>query len=595
MERKRRQQNATVGLQDSRTSFTLSSLQKKPLPRILLEQIKVPIFSAYATVLVAFPCTDAKPHQIINLPEIPAASPLRTSVMEESRDFGVTRPSENQQCHSNNTSIAPSPYNSNSIGSADRDARKLEYSMRSSEYNAKNIIQTTSDHTKDVTSGCYKIPVNMTASKYQPTPSCIKYDRPDIKFFMEKNDGNNTTKHRKLDENVSNSDDSHVGKSSKIAKCAAVSADTCSDKMDSRSSHDFGSSFPSNEYSGYSIDGSLDDETFAHIESSPSNSPEPPEPIIKIHNWNIPLGNSWGSFEFSHGTLSGVLSDILTEKSGIFSDHKTTPSVYSTTGRKSRSSSFNGTGGGLFHTKKRNSTNTKKFESSIKSSMELYSDEKTNERIVLDYRKYSERKRFRADEDCDSTEEDDNKINLTLETRKNVIQPASFYNNNSVVVINNNNSNNSNNTNDKNNKNSNSSGKQTVQGYKYEKNERINDTIHLDFISNKHEDQSNTKNDFYVFNQIGNSGSFSTEKRYDNYDLYLRNCFEGNEECSESNARRILKSHAKLDMKINSPNFRLRLVLYIRMLLFKTSLKLLGPLYKHSTISISTLLIFSQH
>ena len=491
--------------------------------------------------------------------------------MEESRDRGVTRPSENQQCHDNNALYAPSSYNSNIFGGVDRDARKLEYSMRSSQYNAKNIIQTTSDHTKDVTSGCDMIPI-MTASKNQPTSSHMKCDTSD-----------NTAKHRKLDENVSNSDDSNIGKSSKIAKCAAVSADTCSDKMGSRSSHDFGSSFPSNEYSGYSIDGSLDDETFAHIKSSPSNSPEPAEPFTKIHNWNIPLGNSWGSFEFSHGTLSGVLSDILTEKSGMFSDHKTTPSVYSTTGRKSRSSSINGTCGKLFHTKKRNSTNTNKFESRIKSSMELYSNEIINESILLDYKKYSEKKRFRADEECDRThteEDDDDNINLILETRRNEIQPASLYsNNNTVVVINSNNSN-SINTNSKNNRSSNSSGKQTKQGYKYEKNDRINDTIHLDSISNKHEDQSNMKNDFYVLNQIGNSGSFSTEKKYENYDLYLRNCFEGNEECSESNARRILKSHTKLDMKINSPNFRLRLVrTHVHILLFKTSLKLPGLLY----------------
>ena len=478
--------------------------------------------------------------------------------MNESRDLGVTRPSENQQCHGNNAWIAPSSHNTNTVGTADRDARKLEYSMRSSEYNAKNIIQTTSDHIKDVTSGSDTIPINMTARKYQPTPTYMKCDRPDNTLFMEKNDSNNTTKHRKLHENVLNSDDSHIGKSSKIAKCAAVSADTFSDKMGSRSSHGFGSSFPSNEYNGYSIDGSHDDETVAHIESSPSNSPEP---FTKIHNWNIPLGNSWGSFEFSHGTLSGVLSDILTEKSGMFSDHKT-PIVYSTTGRKSRSSSFNGTGGGLFHTKKRNSTNTKKFESSIKSSsMELYSNEMTNESIVLDYRKYAEKKRFRgeADDECVGTENDDTN-NLTLGTRTNEIQPASLYsNNNTVVVINNNNNNNNNNSNNKNNKNN--PGKQTVQGYKHEKNNRINDTIHLDIITNKHDDRSNMKNDFYVFNQIGNSGSFSTEKRYDNYDLYLRSCFEGNEECSDSNTRRVLKSHTKLDnMKKNSPNFRLRLV-----------------------------------
>ena len=457
--------------------------------------------------------------------------------MEGARDLRITHLSVHQQCHGNHIRGVKSPWSSNShdFGSADRDARKIEYSMRSSEYNAKNIIQNKSNHKNDVTSGCDLIPINMATSEYQPTPNDMECDGPTNRSLVEKNDSNSTTKYRKLLKNVTDSDDFYTDENSTVVKSATFSADIFKDKMASRDSHSFRTSIPSNKYDGFLIDENLLNKTELLVKSSQSDSRELSP---RANNWNIPLGNSWGRYEFSHGTLAGVLSDILTEKSGMLSDQKT-PSVYSSTGRKSRSRSFNGTGSRFSHAKRRNSTNSKKSGSSVKLSWKMSSDKMKKETSELDGRRSLERKRCRSDDDCCGKECDDD-ANENHEASKSQF---TFYGVRTSVVRN------------VTVKDDNDYGSSNVHGLEEEKDNEASD---FDNISTRNNDITNVK--INVSNQIGKSGSFSHEKKFDDYDLYLRNCFEGNEENSDSYARRILKSHTKLELNKSSPNFRIRFV-----------------------------------
>jgi hypothetical protein len=450
-------------------------------------------------------------------------------------DLGINL-SIDEVCHGSNARVdsTPASLNSNAFGSANRDARKLEYSIRSSEYNARNII-----HVDDVTSSCDMIPINMTSGKHQPISDDIKFGRSGSRLLIETNDNNSAAKFRKLYDDVTESDDLNSIKNSKKGKWAPISTETFSDKIKRSNIYNLRTSISSNEYTGsYSKSDLL-------VESSLSTSPGL---FPRTRHRDISLGNSWGSFEFSHGTFPGVISDTLTVKSGTFSDQKTPASVlYTSSGRKSRNS--NGSGSRFSHSRNRNSTSTKKKESNIKLSWRINSDigsndTMKNERSMSDDRERVEKKRFRADDDCVGREYDDDDDD-SFESNKN--HSASLKEFSAIEGG-------DNSTEIDDNHYNNHHQEEEVQN---EESNRISQ-FHTNYP--KSSDKTNMKKNDNFINYIRRSGCSSHDKKYDNYDLYLRNCFLGTEECSESNVRRILKSRTKIDMKKRSQSYRLKYV-----------------------------------
>jgi hypothetical protein len=450
--------------------------------------------------------------------------------MRGSRDLG-TNISVDEVCLGNKTreDSALSSLIPNFLGSADRDARKLEYSIRSSEYNSRNIV-----HVDDVTSSCEVIPINMTSGEQPPISDDIIFGRSVNRLQIEKNESNSATKFRKLHEDVTKNDDLNSIKNSKMGNCVPISTDSINDTMNSSNIYELRTSISSNEYTGSF------NKTDLLVESSLSAIPSL---FPSNRHWDNALGDSWGSFEFSHGTFPGVLSDTLTEKSGTFSD-KITPAsaLYTLSGRKSRNS--NGSGSRFSHSKNRNSTSTKKSESSIKLSKRINSDigsndSMKNERSMSDDSERVEKKRFRADDECLGREYDDkifetNENHVTLLNEFSTIEVGD-----NCTEIDDNHYNNH-----------------------QEEEEVQNDGRNRNFLLHtnhtKSFDKSNMKKNDNFINYIRNSGCISNDKKYDNYDLYLRNCFIGAEECSESNVRRILKSRTKLETKKRNQSYRLK-------------------------------------
>lgn len=452
--------------------------------------------------------------------------------MRGSRDLG-TNLSVDEVCLGNKTreDSALSSLIPNFLGSADRDARKLEYSIRSSEYNSRNII-----HVDDVTSSCEIIPINMTSGEHPPISDDIIFGRSVNRLKIEKNDSNSAAKFRKLHEDVTRSDDLNSIKNNKMGNCVPISTDSIYDTMNSSNIYELRTSISSNEYTGSF------NKTDLLVESYLSTSPSL---LSRNRHWDNSLGNSWGSFEFSHGTFPGVLSDTLTEKSGTFSDRKTPASaLYTSSGRKSRNS--NGSGSRFSHSKNRNSTSTKKSESSIKSSKRINrdigsNDSMKNERSMSDDSERVEKKRFRADNDCLGREYD---VEI-FETNENHVKSLNEFSTkeegDNCTEIDDNHYNNH---------------------HEEEEEEIQNDGRNrISLLRTNHPkscDKSNMKKNDNFINYIRNSGCISNDKKYDNYDLYLRNCFIGAEECSESNVRRILKSRTKIDTKKRNQSYRLK-------------------------------------
>ena len=449
--------------------------------------------------------------------------------MRESRDL-ETNFSVDEVFHGSKTREDSALFllNPNVLGSPDRDARKLEYSI-SSEYNSRNII-----HVDDVTSSCEMIPINMTSGEHQPISDDILFGRSVNRLHIEQNDSNSTAKFRKLHEDVTRSDDFNLLKKNKMGECVPISTDSINDTMNSSNIYDIRSSISSNEYNGSFNKTDLLVESF--LSTSPSLFP-------RNRHWDNSLGNSWGSFEFSHGTFPGVLSNTLTEKSGTFSDQKTPASaLYTLSGRKSRN--LIGSGSRFSHSKNRTSTNTERTESSIKLSRRTNSDigsndSMKNERNTSDDRKGLEKKRFRADDDCVGREYND-EINETNEdhvTSSNEFTAIEEGENHTEIDDNHYNNN---------------------QEEEEIQNDGRNRTSQSHTILPKSFDKTNMKKNDNFINYIRNSGCISNDKKHDNYDLHLRNCFIGAEECSESNVRRILKSRTKIDTKKRNQSFRLK-------------------------------------
>lgn len=451
--------------------------------------------------------------------------------MRGSRDLG-TNLSVDKVCLGNKTreDSALSSLIPNFLGNADRDARKLEYSIRSSEYNSRNII-----HVDDVTSSCEMIPINMTSGEHPPISDDIIFGRSVNRLQIEKNDSNSPAKFRKPYEDVTSSDDLNSIKNSKMVKCVPISTDSINDTMNSSNIYELRTSISSNEYTGSF------NKTDLLVESSLSTSPSL---FPTNRHWDNFLGNSWGSFEFSHGTFPGVLSDTLTEKSETFSDKKTPAiALYTLSGRKSRN--LNGSGSRFSHSKNRNSIGTKKSESSIKLSKRINrdigsNDSMKNERSMSDDSERVEKKRFRVDDDCVGREYD---IEI-FETNENHVKALDGFSTieegDNFTEI------------DDNHYNSHREEEEEVQ---YDGRNR-NSSLHTNYP--KSCDKSNMKKNDNFINYIRNYGCISNDKKYDNHDLYLRNCFIGAEECSESSVRRILKSRTKLDTKKRNQSYRLK-------------------------------------
>jgi hypothetical protein len=406
----------------------------------------------------------------------------------------------------------------NVLGSADRDARKLEDSIRSSEYNSRNI-----NHVDDVTSSCEMIPINMTSGEHQPISDDIIVGRSVNRLHIEENDSNSAAKFRKLYEDATRRDDLNIIKNNKMGNCVPISTDSINDTMNNSNIYELRTSISSNEYTGSF------NKTDLLVESSLSTSPSL---FPRNRHLDSSLENSWGSFEFSHGTFPGVVSDTLTEKSGTFSDQKTPASaLYTLSGRRSRN--LNGSGLRFSHSKNRNSTSIKKSDSSIKLSKRMNrdigsNDSMKNQRSMSDDSEGVEKKRFRADDDCVGREYGDE----IFETIENHVTSSNEF----------------------------SAIEEGDDSTEIDENDGRNRNSLLHTNHTKSFDKSNMKKNENFMNYIRNSGCNSNDKKYDGYDLYSRNCFIGAEECSESNVRRILKGRTKLDTKKRNQSYRLKYV-----------------------------------